>query len=147
MKIGWGTGITLFYISFVLTFLFILKKSKEFDHSLVVSDYYKHDLNYQAHYEKLSNSEALQNPLKVKMRRESETLEIVFPKGIEDIQGTVLLFRPSDQAMDFLVPIRVSKKNIQSISTKELAKGLWTIKVNWSGGETPFYSEQKIVIS
>ena len=146
MKIGWGTGITIFYSCFVVALLLVLKKSKEFDHSLVVEDYYKQDINYQTHYDKIANSKALVNPLEVVVDRKQGLVNVNFPKGIEDVQGTVLFFRASDRSQDFLVPIKPNQNNQQIIPTEELSSGLWTLKINWFGGTTAFYDEEKIVL-
>ncbi len=147
MKIGWGTGIAIFYTLFVVALLLVLKKSREFNHSLVVEDYYRHDINYQSHYDKVANSEALVNPLKVGVDREEKLVNIQFPKGIENVEGSILFFRPSNNKQDFRVSIRTDDSNLQQISTEDMAGGLWWVKINWYGGSTEFYDEQKIVLN
>ena len=146
MKIGWGTGIAIFYTCFVAILLLALKKSKEFDHSLVVEDYYKHDLNYQSQFDKMANSQALLKPLQVKVDKKLETVNFDFPKNLKNIQGNIHFFRASDKSQDFVVNIRPNQNNQQKISTKKLSGGLWTIKVDWSDGEQSFYDEQKITL-
>lgn len=142
----WSTGIFLFYTLFVVVLLLVLRKSMQFDNSLVTDNYYEHDLKYQEQYDKLANSQALNQKLFFEKNKESEQLILTFPKGFEDIQGTILFFRPSDSSKDFELSIRPDKDNEQIISTAKLEKGLWRVKVNWQAGITPFYDESVLVL-
>jgi hypothetical protein len=44
MKFNWGTGIAIFYIIFVVSLVFQVFKSRQYDHSLVVDNYYEEDI-------------------------------------------------------------------------------------------------------
>ena len=57
MKINWGTGIAIFYTLFASVLVMVVIKSKQYDHSLVVDNYYEEDLHYQSHFDKLVNSQ------------------------------------------------------------------------------------------
>ena len=147
MKIGWGTGIFLFYTVFVLSLLWQLKISREYDHSLVVDAYYEKDLNYQTHLNKMTNSQALRNQLKVKNHQQSDgQLLVQFPSGFESIEGTIQFFRPNDKSQDFKVAIQLGEDNVQRVKAEKMVPGLWKVKVDWQAGDSAFYDEISIVL-
>ena len=53
MKLHWGHGIAIFYSLFVAVLVFQVIRSTAYDNSLVSEAYYKDDINYQQHYDKL----------------------------------------------------------------------------------------------
>ena len=145
MKIGWGTGIALFYIAFVVSLLLQLKASMKYDHSLVVEDYYREDLNYQKHYEKAVNSLSLPNALSVKLLPEKEALVINYPPEMEDLTGSISFFRPNNRRLDFDLPVSPVGGNQQIISLEGRKPGLWRVKIDWQNEEKEFYDEKVVV--
>lgn len=146
MKFNWGHGLALFYGLFACSLLAVVVQSTKYDHSLVTEKYYEKDLQYQEHYEKLANSQQLAQPLKVWKDREAKALSILFPEGFEQIEGEVTFYRPVNQDEDFTVPFQLSGKNLLEYDTKDLHPGLWTIKIDWQSGSTPYYQEVNISI-
>ena len=146
MKIGWGTGIALFYSIFVISLLLQLKKSRQYDHSLVTDTYYAEDLAYQQQYDKKANSQSLANRLKLDHLEKGKYVRLQFPNGFEQIDGTIHFFRPSSSHEDFEVGIDVDQSNRQIVETMTLSEGLWRIKVDWQAGESAFYDEISIVL-
>ena len=145
MKIGWGTGIALFYIAFVASLLLQLKASFKYDHSLVVEDYYRHDLNYQEHYQKAANSLNLPNSLSVDLIPEQEALVIHYPPGMDNLTGSVSFFRPNNRRLDFELPVQAEGRNQQVISLAGRAPGLWRVKIDWQNDDSAFYDEKVVV--
>lgn len=146
MRIGWGTGIALFYLAFVVSLLLQLKHSMSFDHSLVTDEYYKEDLAYQERFDKMANSQSLANRLKISEIQQDEFVKLQFPQGFDQIEGTILFFRPSNQGADFEVDVKPNQENQQTIATNNLDKGLWKIKIEWQAGESAFYDEISVVL-
>ncbi len=146
MKIGWGTGIFLFYSVFVISLLLQLRKSLQYDHSLVVENYYEQDLNYQKQYDKKSNSEALRQRLTVKNKASEQHILVQFPQGFKNLEGEILFFRPNDRRQDFAVSVKPNASNIQKIPSEKMLPGLWKVKVDWQAGESEFYDEISIVL-
>ena len=146
IKFNWGTGIGLFYILFMTTMIYMVYQSTLVDRNLVIENYYEKDLQYQSHLDKLNNTNNLKNDLKIFQNREEGYLRFSFPPELKTVGGTVLLYRPSDHAKDFETEIGVDEVHEMRIATKELQAGIWKIKVNWEGDETPFYKEISIKI-
>ena len=146
MKFNWGHGIALFYGTFALTFIAIVIQTTRHDHSLVTKQYYQKDLEYQSHYEKLANSQQLAQALKVWKDTEAQALSIQFPDDLENVKGEITFYRPVNSAEDFTVPFQLLDETILEYNTKGMQPGLWTIKVDWQAGETPYYQEINISI-
>ena len=144
MKFHWGTGIAIFLILFVLSLVGVLIKSFQYDNSLVIDDYYKEDLAYQQHYEKMANEQL--SPLSVAIDRNAHQVTIDFPEKDTNIIGTLQFYKPDNKALDFTLPVKIDGQNRMTVSTQELLRGLWRIKVDYSANNEAFYYEQKIVL-
>ena len=146
MKFNWGTGITLFYLLFMFTMIYMVYQSMQVERNLVVENYYEKDLQYQSHLNKLNNASTLKNDLGIFQNKEEEYLRFSFPKELAEVKGDILFYRPSDSSKDFNTEIRIDAEHELRIPTSEMQSGLWKIKVNWEGDKTSFYKEAIIQI-
>lgn len=140
-KFNWGHGIALFYTIFAAVLFTALFKSFGIDHSLVQKDYYQKDLAYENHMEKSRN--ALQNSI-VELRKDGKTqnLEVIF-KHSEDLAGEIHFYRPSNQNLDFKVPIHQFKN---TFPLSDLEPGKWIVKIDWKQDEKYYYKEEVILL-
>lgn len=145
MKLNWGTGIAIFYTTFALFMVGMVIRSTFYDHSLVVDDYYAKDLTYQEQYDKIKNSQDLEEGLIIKSNGSERTVELTFPKGIKDITGKIQFYRPSGAGNDFFVNIDQPENGKMLIPIKEdVVSGYWIVKVDWKGDGKAFYDEKNI---
>ncbi|MFM8450624.1 MAG: FixH family protein [Haliscomenobacter sp.] len=142
MKFNWGTGIALFYGTFVVVLLYFVFKSTGQDNSLVSEEYYAEDLSYQKHYDKLRNAQALEKDLDISAPANSGKVVLQFPDNLGAVTGQIQFFCPSDSKQDFTVPVQTDTSYAQSVPNTSLKKGMWRVKVNWSAGETEYYREE-----
>lgn len=145
MKINWGTGIAIFYSLFVIILLSAVFRSRHFDHSLVSDHYYADDQNYQRHYEKLVNANALEEDLKIWNKRQKDLVTLEFPKDLIGIGGEIYFFCPSDSKQDFKINIQPDEGNAQYVSTEGLKKGLWKVKVDWKTDDNKSFYKEEII--
>ena len=144
MKINWGTGIIIAFISFIsfiMYFIITVNVHDKYSHDLVTEDYYKEELAYQNDIDKQKNAKALTENITYK--KTTEGLIILFPKGfnVEEITGQVFLYRPSNKHLDFETTISLSK-NYLLIPDKRLVDGRWNIKIDWQyKGQSYLYKE------
>lgn len=138
MKINWGTGIFLFYTFFATTLFYQVYKSTQYDHSLVVEDYYAKDLAYQSTFDKLENSMRLETPLQINYQKAINKVILSFPKNMTDLSGDILLYRASDKKSDLHLPIKVNSNNEMDIVMDGLQAGKWKIEVDWKGNQSSF---------
>jgi nitrogen fixation protein FixH len=142
MKFNWGTGIFLFYGLFAAMLVFQVIKSTQYDHSLVVEEYYAEDLAYQEKYDKIQNSMDLEEPMTFNYEEESGLLILSFPFSGEAVAGKVLFYRPSTSRLDVELPLKVDASGQMVIPTMHLPQGRWTVEVDWSAMDTEYYNEK-----
>ena len=148
MKINWGTGIVigmLAFISFIMYFVVTMMSSSDYDHDLVVEDYYKAELHYQQDIDAQENAFALNE--QISFERRGGSLIIIFPEGIdlENTMGTVSLYRPSNKKLDFSIPFSEIKSSEFEIPADQLVNGRWNVKVTWKNDEKEFMYKTEIV--
>lgn len=146
MKFNWGTGIAVFYSLFVITMVYSVYRSTQFDNSLVSEHYYADDLKYQERFDKLSNAQSLKQDLEIQTAESGSQVELFFPGELGLVHGEIHFFCPSDQGSDFKVNIAPNLNHRQVISTSGLKSGLWRVKVDWSDGKRAYYKEEVIQI-
>ncbi|OGS81555.1 MAG: cytochrome C oxidase Cbb3 [Flavobacteria bacterium RIFCSPLOWO2_12_FULL_31_7] len=146
MKFNWGTGVIIgfgSFMTFILFFVFLVQSNSKYDNELVADDYYKQESKVQDNIE----SQALSNALKTKLKIEktAEGLQIVFPADIDykKINGTISLYRPSNQKLDFETKISLSSP-IMLIPKHKLVGGLWEISIDWKVNELSYLNKETV---
>jgi len=147
MKINWGTGIVIAFISFIsfiMYFIISMNTNSKYDHDLVTEEYYKAELGYQDEINKENNSKKLTENISYK--KTPEGLLISFPSNLESdkITGNVFLYRPSNKQLDFETPISLSN-NYLLIPENRLLDGRWNIKIDWQYKETSYLYKREIM--
>lgn len=146
MKINWGTGVVIgfgSFMTFILFFVFLVQSNSKYDNELVADDYYKQESKVQGDIESQNLSNALKTKLKVV--KTAEGLQIVFPADIDykKINGTISLYRPSNQKLDFETKISLSSP-ILLIPKHKLVGGLWEISINWKVDEVAYLNKETV---
>ncbi|MFM1878908.1 MAG: hypothetical protein RLZZ241_1774 [Bacteroidota bacterium] len=146
MKINWGTGIVLAFIafiSFILYFVFTALSDPKADHELVTDRYYSKDLEYQQDLYASANLEAFNG--QIKLEKVTEGLAINFPEsmGSEIITGTVNLYRPSNENLDFELPLRTTGNRFV-VPADHLVEGRWNISIKWEISGKPYLFRSKL---
>jgi hypothetical protein len=146
MKINWGTGIVIafvLFITFILYFVFKVQSDAQYDHEMVTEEYYKKELNFQHQIDKQTNANNLTE--KISIVSNANGVVIVFPKefDVTKIKGKVSLYRPSNQKLDFEVPISLSSSNLL-IPKSDLVDGRWDIAVEWEYEGKEFLNKKGI---
>lgn len=147
MKWNWGTGIVLAFvafISFILYFAYIAMQDPRADHELVTEAYYSKDLEYQAELTAADNLETYGG--EVSVLKIAEGLEIRLPEGMHhaDISGSVSMYRPSNEKLDFELPLQFSG-NRYIIPEDLLVEGRWNITVKWTYKGNPYLHRGRII--
>jgi nitrogen fixation protein FixH len=146
MKINWGTGIVIafgLFMTFILFFVFKVQTNSKYDNELVVEDYYQQELKVQGNIEKKQNANALEQ--KVKISKSAEGITVQFPADFDfqNIKGKVSLYRPSNQKLDFEIPISLSTSHLL-IPKSNLVGGLWDITIEWEYNEINYLNKESI---
>ena len=145
MKFNWGFGIAVAFTCFVAMMIFLVSLCLKQEFHLVADDYYEQEIRYQSRIEQINNTKKLQSPLDIKLDGVKSTVSIIYPVDHTDIQGKINFYRPSNARLDFEVPVKPSE-NTQQIDVKDLTKGKWLVKVNWSDNNVSYFFEKIIFI-
>ncbi|MGA8852595.1 MAG: FixH family protein [Christiangramia sp.] len=148
MKINWGTGLVigmLAFISFIMYFVVTMMTSKDFDHDMVVEDYYKEELHYQQDIDAEKNALALED--KVKYSRNGNSLFLTFPSDIKlsGLKGNLSMYRPSNKMLDFKIPLEDLKNHKLEIPNDKLVDGRWNVIVSWNYGGKEYLYKKEII--
>ncbi len=146
MKINWGTGIVIafaLFITFILFFVFKVQSDSKYDNELVVEEYYKQELIFEDQMNREQNAKDMVE--KVIISTSEEGIAIDFPANydITKIQGKVSLYRPSNQKLDFEIPISLSGPHLL-IPKSNLVGGRWDISLDWSYDGKEYLNKQTI---
>ncbi|MFB9054072.1 FixH family protein [Formosa undariae] len=146
MRINWGTGIIIAFVSFIAFILYFVVNmmiGDRFNYELVVEDYYKQELGLQDEINKEKNAQLLTENLSWKQTNEG--ILIQFPENINEnqISGTVSLYRPSNKLLDFEVPITLTNHTLL-IPEANLVDGRWDLKVDWKNNSSSYLYKQSL---
>lgn len=146
MRINWGTAIVIafgLFMTFILYFVFKVQSDSKYDNELVVEDYYKQELLVDERIRKEKQAADLEE--KVVIKTIPEGISIQFPQGfdINKIEGKVSFYRPSNQKLDFEIPISLSNSHLL-IPKNSLVGGRWDISVDWKYEEKEFLSNKTV---
>jgi len=145
LKINWGTSIVLAIMSFMTFILYLvitMTTSSEFNHDLVIEDYYKQELKFQDQMARETNSQTLVRDIEIE--KTGDGMLIDFPPGLtpENIKGNIMLYRPSNKEQDFSIPIEI--KDLQVIIPASLLEpGRWNIIIDWSYENEKYYFKKE----
>ena len=150
-SLSWSTGIALVYGVFVSFFLGLVIYFSFFHKQvdLVAENYYAQEIAYQDQMDRIERTQALPDLLKINHVYDQRVLTIAFPANMEytRIAGRIHFFRPSDAGQDRIVPLFLSNAGKQHISTRNLARGYWIIKIYWMTDNTEYYTEESLVLN
>lgn len=147
LKISWPTGIVLAlsaFIIFILSFVYKAVFVPGYDHHLVSDDYYKDEMNYQQEIDKLNKAAALNE--NITLNKVAEGLLIKFPAEFdpEKIAGTISFQRPSNNKIDFQLPIKLATSDFL-ILDDNLVQGIWNVKIEWTINSNTYLFKEKLM--
>lgn len=146
MKISWGYRVTILYVGFAALIIYFVTRSVNEKVDLVTPDYYAQELKYQDKIESITRTNELANSMVIDYNETG--LNLLFPSDFKGkkIEGNIHLFRPSDNSKDVNIIIATDGNLAQNVSTEDLTKGLYRVKVDYTVDGASYYSEKQIVI-
>ena len=143
---NWGTKITIAFVAFAMFLGVLIYRVYQSKMHLVAHDYYQQELAYQEQIDKLENERALQKSVDIQLDADLKNLLISFPEELEVQSGQLVLYRPSNASLDRRLKLQLDQNNSQTLSTKDLASGLWQIKVEWQDQSHAYLKEQNLYL-
>ena len=148
MKFNFGTGIAIaigVFMVFILQYVIRVQMDSKYDNQLVTEDYYQQEQEVDGKRER--EIAALKLNDKVVIKTNNEGVEITFPKDLDfqNISGKIFLYRPSNQDLDFDIPISLSSSNLL-IPNTNLVDGRWDIAVEWEYNNRSYRNVERLTI-
>lgn len=137
----WGYGIAAVYTVFALATLSFVAFTMTQKVELVTTDYYAQEVAYEKQIQRVRETKDLANQVMCELTADGQSIRLQMPPNMTTAQGTVLLYRPSESALDQELKLNLDHNGSQTISTAKLTKGAWRVKVTWSHEGREFYSE------
>jgi len=148
MKINWGTGIVIAIVLFMSFIIFMVVKmttNNKYEHDLVVEDYYKQELLYQQEIDKIDNLKQLKGTIEITTL--GENIVVTFPEelDIKEIKGNVVFYRPSNNSLDFKVPLELQSHQ-WVFPKKNVVAGRWDVSVDFIHHNTAYLFKEEITL-
>lgn len=145
-KFNWGHGISIalaLFVLFIGSFVYKTLVKAEYDHALVSEKYYEEEIHYQDEIDRLNNAAGLaQN---VVINKTDKGIELVFPNTFDytKITAHLKLYRIANKDLDLIKNIKLDGLTY-TIPDKHLARGMYSLKLNWEYNGTPYQLKEKI---
>lgn len=147
MKWNWGKGIVVSmvtFMGFIMYLVITMSTNKKYSHDLVTEDYYAKEMAYQKEIDAETNTKNLRENIIGKRTNEGWLLS--FPSELESskIKGTVFLYRPSNEKLDFDIPLVLSGSNLL-IPDKKMLDGRWNITIQFTYNNEDYLYKKAIM--
>lgn len=140
----WGRAIVLAFVLFAGFVGTLVTRMLAQRIELVRDDYYQSGQEFDQQVAKLRNTLRLPTAPAMTHVPDRQQLNVLIPTRV--VRGEVAFVRPSDQTLDFKVPLKIQPSQGYRISTQPLRKGYWKVQLTWSDGQREYYSEEELTI-
>ncbi len=146
MKWNWGVGITVTIIFFTIISLLFIYFAFSQDINLVRDDYYEAEVQFNEKLETIKRTKKLSEELQIKLIPNYISLQFPTEIGTQEIKGTIFLYRPSDENLDFEIPIRIDSSKSQLIPTNKMITGQWKILIEWTADTNKYFNNKILMV-
>ncbi|GAA4011932.1 hypothetical protein GCM10022408_25590 [Hymenobacter fastidiosus] len=144
----WPYAIVAVFVLFAAYIGSMVYRAMQTDVNLVSADYYQQELAHQQRMDAVARTAALPTPVQVRYDAASRRLILQLPAILAGpaVQGQVHFFRPSNQALDFALPLQTAADLRQFINTSKMAAGLWRVQLDFTAGGQAYFLEQDLTL-
>ena len=138
----WPIAITAVCVAFAAGLAVVVVIASRHQEDLVAPDYYARELRHQQQQESDSRGKAVAG-YAFDFSPEARRIVVHFPAPA--VTGAIVLYRPSNAALDRTIPIGPDAAGVQTIDTAPLAAGPWRVQLSWTlRGQR--YSREHVVV-
>jgi len=134
----------LLFMGYIASFVY---RAMRQDVDLVSTNYYEQELAYQDHMNTVGRTKAI-GDVAVNYTAATQTIRLQLPGSFagKNVSGKINFFRPSDNKLDFELPLQPDNEGSQLLNAGKLQKGLWKVRLNYGADSESYYTEQIIII-
>lgn len=139
------TGFFVIAILFIATFIAWAVRQRE---DLVSADYYEREVRFQSQLDSMNRSQAVAARTVVTFEPTQQAIIINLPEAkAPGAIGSIHLYRPSDARLDRELPLALTNEGTQRLDAKQLADGLWKVRVQWSANGQDYFLDQPVIVT
>lgn len=139
MKLNWGKSIVLamiLFIGFIMYMVVTMITDKDYDHDMVVEEYYKKEQTLNEKLESQNNGETIKNF--ISFQANTNGLLVSIAEELNDISNiNISAYRASDKSKDFTSTLKFGDKN-EALVQRKLIPGLWQFTLSFSKDDKDF---------
>jgi hypothetical protein len=144
-RIHWGVAIGAVYTMFAASTIGFVVFAMSQPVDLVSADYYARALEHDAHVAATARADALGLTLTCRVSEDARTLVLELPGDLaRTASGIVRLYRPSNGRADRTADLRLDAGGRQRLPLDGLARGRWTLQLEWRANGLAYYHEQSL---
>jgi hypothetical protein len=144
-RLHWGVAIAAAYTMFAASTIGFVAFAISRPVDLVSADYYARSLDHDDHVAAIARARALGPTLQCVLSDDGRTLALQLPRDLaRAASGRVRLYRPSDGRADRTTPLRLGANGSQQLSLDGLARGRWTLQLEWRANGLTYYHERSL---
>ena len=142
----WPYTVIAVFVLFAGYIGFMVQQAMRTTVDLVSPDYYKQELAYQQRMESVARTAALPAPVQLHHDAAAQRLTLQLPATLagQAVQGSIHFFRPSDQKLDFTLPLQTGSD--QQFNTAKMRPGYWRVRVDFTADNQAYFVEKELVI-
>ena len=131
IKLHWGHGIIIFFIIFLASVAIRVYISSNQNFDLVSSDYYPKEIEYQKQINKINNTTAFKDQIKVIQRTDSFIIDLPKAISVSIKTGSITFYRPSNKTLDKKFVLKADTMTTRSFSKDNFVKGKYLVQLEW----------------
>ncbi|MBH8567450.1 FixH family protein [Microvirga sp. STS02] len=142
----WPYAVIAVFVLFAGYIGFMVQQAMRTSVDLVSPDYYKQELAYQQRMESVARTAALPAPVQLHHDAAAQRLTLQLPATLagQAVRGSLHFFRPSDQKLDFTLPLQPGPN--QQFSTAKMRPGYWRVRVDFTADNQAYFVEKELLI-
>lgn len=145
----WPYAIVLAFVLFASYIGYMVQQAMRTTVDLVSPNYYQQELAYQQRMETVARTAALPAPVQLVPNAATQQLLLQLPAALmgQPVHGQVHFFRPSNQQLDFTLPLQLTSDLKQRIQTSHLQPGYWRVRLDFTADGQAYFVEKNILIA
>jgi hypothetical protein len=145
MRFTWGHAAIVIPVIIAVVFTSVLIKAMSLKGraELVVDNYYAKEIAYQENIDATDNAGQINLDLTL-ITTPNLAIGLSADKALTGAEGTVKLFRPSNKALDFDIPLQLDANNQMALPLEKVITGAYQIQIWLTIDDTPYYIEENV---
>jgi len=146
MTFNWGHKLTLGFLAFAGMIVYMVVQSMHTHYDLVSKEYYKEELQYQQIIDGAARANRLGSHAAITENAGRLTVQLPAEMQQKEITGTLWFYCADNSEKDKKMALQVNEDAVQTIDSRALIPGRYTVKIRWQTNGDLYYTEVPVSI-